>query len=107
MKKLFLSLIAATLFALPTHAASLSAKDCDAIAGVAKDVMESRQYGSKKYAVVNAVKDAAFGDAEAFFLELVEQAYSFPQYSTKEEKLDAIDTFTAQTLVHCYKTAVK
>ncbi len=101
LKKIIFFLFLATCFPFFTQAKILNFKECEMLGDLSKQVMESRQYGSRKETVQRHIRDANLGELEEFFLKIVEQAYIFPKHTTKEEKLKEIDKFTAMTLAVC------
>lgn len=101
MKKL---LLAAALFILPSPAYANIAPLCPSIAELAGIIMEVRQAGVTKEAMLATVQP---GPVAKLTITLVEQAYLTPIYFSESLKLRTIASFKNDAEYACYKAAAE
>ena len=101
MKKL---LLAAALFILPSPAYANIAPLCPSIAELAGIIMEVRQAGVSKEAMLATVQPSPVAKLT---ITLVNQAYLTPIYFSESLKLRTIASFKNEAEYICYKVAAE
>lgn len=77
---------------------------CDAVSGIATDIMASRQAGKFAPDVIQSLEGSEHQNLSPIFTDLVVAAYSEPRFSSEDYKADAISDFAGAAWVECIKS---